>query len=233
VCGRITCRTSGEEFQREFDLAFAELLTPRFNLAPTQPVPAVLASSGPRALEHLRWGLIPGWAKDPRSGAKMINARAETLSQKPAFRKALESRRCVVLADGFYEWRRDGKERVPFHVQRRGARPFAMAGLWSEWVSPRGELVRSCTIITTAPTALLAPLHDRMPLILRRDEVDAWLSAAPLAEDAARRLLAPSRVDDLELRQVSARVNSVQNDDPGCLAPPEPSPAGELFDMKR
>ena len=235
MCGRITCRTSGEEFQREFNLAFAEKVSPRYNLAPTQPVPAVVNAAGPRILEHLKWGLIPKWAKDPKIGSRMINARAETLAEKPAFRHALEKRRCLVLADGFYEWKRDGKLRTPYHVQRAGGRPFAMAGLWEEWTSPTGELVRSCTIVTTSPSELLAKLHDRMPLILAADEIDLWLSPAALAKEHLDGLLRTSRVTDLELYPVSPKVNSVSFDGPELLerpkesAAPATAPAADLF----
>lgn len=229
MCGRITCKTSGEDFQREFKLAFVESLTPRYNIAPTQPVPAALNTPGPRMLEHLRWGLIPQWAKDPKLGVKMINARAETLAEKPAYRFALERRRCVVFADGFYEWKKDGKGRQPFHIQRRGGRPFAMAGLWDEWVSPAGELIRSCTVVTTAPNALMAQVHDRMPLILLPEEVDRWLTPGALPVDVARQLLTPTRVTDLELFPVVSKVNSVTTEGPELLERVTLQPPADLF----
>lgn len=229
MCGRVTVRASGETLQRAFRLEARPELRARFNLAPTQAIPAVLGG-GPRVMELLRWGLIPSWAKDPSIASKLINARAETLAEKPSFRDALGQRRCVVLVDGFYEWRRDGKARLPFHIQRRAGAPMAFAGLWDEWRAPSGEAVRTCTLITTAPNALMKTVHDRMPLILTPPEVDEWLVRGPLPSERLGALLQTSRVEDLELRPVSSRVNDVAFDEEACLADAAPRPVTlELF----
>ncbi|MBI3462160.1 MAG: SOS response-associated peptidase [Planctomycetes bacterium] len=164
MCGRFTLRTSARDVAEEFGLIEVPDLFPRYNIAPTQPVPVVRK---PRQLDFLRWGLIPPWADDPKIGSRMINARAETVATTPAFRRAFQTRRCLVIADGFYEW----QNRVPFLIHRRDHRPFAFAGLWDRWKG-----IDSCTIITTDPNDLIRPLHDRMPVILAPEDYDRWLA---------------------------------------------------------
>ena len=184
MCGRFTLRTSARDVVEEFDLLETPSLTPRVNIAPTQPVPVVRV---PGQLEFLRWGLIPSWADDPKIGARMINARADGVATKPAFRRAFQSRRCLIIADSFYEWR----NREPFCFRRRDGRPFAFAGLWDRWKG-----IESCTIITTEPNALLADYHDRMPVILGPQERQRWLA------EADQTLLKPYPNDDFEVTRV-------------------------------
>lgn len=228
MCGRVTCKTSGKELQRAFELAFEPLdLQPRYNIAPSQPLPVVVQRTD-RVLRHVRWGLIPGWASDEKIGNRMINARAETLSQK--FKDALELRRCLVAVDGFYEWRSEGakEKKTPMYIHLRGDRPFAMAGLWERWKSPLGEIVESGTIITVAPNALMKGIHNRMPAILPPEAYAEWLD--PKVRDADRlvKLLAPWGRDDLEAYPVSPLVNSPANEAPECVAPQAPPPKKQL-----
>jgi putative SOS response-associated peptidase YedK len=225
MCGRYTLTTPTDLLASEFDLRDLGLLAPRYNIAPTQPVP-VVTSRDPHALSLFRWGLIPSWSKERPTGTNHINARAETLLEKPSFRDAFRSRRCFVLADGFYEWRKDGTRRRPFYIRLRSRRPFAFAGLWEVWRPPEGPPVRSCAIVTTDPNDLVRPLHDRMPAILTREAREAWLSVAPGEVEGLRRLLAPYPAQEMEAYEVSPRVNAVENDSPECIAP---SGQGSLF----
>ncbi len=223
MCGRFTVTTPVEDLVREFGLEPpAEPLPPRFNVAPTQPVPAIV-SDAPRQLSLLRWGLVPSWASDVSIGNRLINARAESLAEKPAFRKALEKRRCLVLADGFFEWRKEGKKRFPIWLRRADHRPFAFAGLWEVWRAPDGSWLRTCTIVTVPANSLVAPIHDRMPAILPPDRFDRWL-AAPTEE--ALPLLVPFPAGEMEALPVSSRVNSPAYDDPACI---EPAPSEPLL----
>ena len=216
MCGRFTVATPVEELAREFGFEPpAEPLPLRFNVAPTQPVPA-LTSDDPGHLSLLRWGLVPSWADDLAIGNRLINARAETLAEKPAFRKAFAERRCLVLADGFFEWRKEGKRRFPIWLRRADHRPFAFAGLWEVWRTPEGGWLRTCTIVTVPANSLVAPIHDRMPAILPPEHRAAWL-AAPPAE--ARALLVPFPAGEMEALPVSPRINSPAVDDPACVEP--------------
>ena len=219
MCGRFSLYTLVEMLIDVFDLSPIALdVKPRYNIAPTQPV-AVLTNQRPRDLQFFRWGLIPPWAKDPSVGAKMINARGESLAEKPSFRSPYRARRCLVLADGFYEWRKEGRTRIPHYFHLNSGEPFAMAGLWEEWKDPAGELVPSCTIITTEANETVRPIHHRMPVILPRAAHERWLDPAPLAPVKLDSLLLPYPALKLGVTQVSARVNSVANDDPGCVQP--------------
>jgi len=191
------------------------LFGPRFNAAPTQLLPCIL-DEAPERIQLLRWGLIPKWAKDPTIGYKMINARAETLAEKPAFRGLLRTRRCVALADSFFEWRREGKAKQPLRIMFSDGAPFAFAGLWDEWTAPDGTKVRSFTIVTTEANECVAPVHDRMPVIMREEEARRWLDRSiPAAEALA--LCRPRSGAEFEARAVSRRVNSPKNDDPSVL----------------
>ena len=166
MCGRYSLAADLEDIQQRFELFASDLTySPRYNIAPTQPVLAVTNYEG-RQPEYLRWGLIPSWAKSASVGNRLINARAETVAERPSFRSALARRRCLVIADGFYEWQRVGKARRPMRVVLKSGEPFAFAGLWDSWWDPAGDIVRSCTIITTEPNELLRPIHNRMPFIL-------------------------------------------------------------------
>src|SRR5258706_12216418 len=177
MCGRFTLTINPDELQQQFGLSEAPpaQLVPRYNIAPTQPV-AVIANNSERVLELFQWGLIPSWAKDPKIGSKLINARAETLAEKPSFRTALKRRRCLVVADGFYEWKKQSGGKSPMYIQLKDGQPFGFAGLWEAWQSPEDGLIKTCTIITTTPNALLADIHDRMPVILPREAYDQWLA---------------------------------------------------------
>jgi putative SOS response-associated peptidase YedK len=195
-----------------------EDLQPSFNIAPTQNV-AVVLRDGTTRLVGMRWGLIPSWATDPTIGSKLINARSETLTKRSAFKDAFKSRRCLVLADGFYEWQRQGKEKTPFFIYLKSERPFAFAGLYEIWRPPLGAPLVSCTIVTTEPNDLVRPLHDRMPVVLPKGAEGLWLD--PEAEDSMRLLdlLQPYPADDMAAYQVSSLVNSVKNDSPECIEP--------------
>jgi putative SOS response-associated peptidase YedK len=170
-------------------------------------------------LARLRWGLIPSWAKDPAIGNRMINARAETVAEKPAFRAAFRRRRCLVVADGFYEWARGGKPRQPYFIRMHDDRPFAFAGLWESWQGPDEGPVESCTLLTTEPNELLEPIHNRMPLILGEDDYDQWLDPALQRPDALQPLLRPLPSDQMTAEKISTYVNSPANDDPRCIEP--------------
>jgi len=220
MCGRFTMATPGQTIAELFRLDETPELSPRFNIAPTQAVAAVRARrDGGRELVALTWGLVPSWAKDRAMGARMINARAETVAEKPAFRAALRVRRCLVLADGFYEWQKLGTRKQPHHIRLRDGRPFAFAGLWERWAPPGAEPVESCTIITTTPSALVAPIHDRMPVILAADAIGTWLDPSAREPAAIVSLLRPYPADEMVAYPVSLRVNNPGADDPSCVAP--------------
>jgi putative SOS response-associated peptidase YedK len=221
MCGRFTLTVSGRVLARLFDVPEVAELTPRYNIAPTQQVLIARATEGGggRELVPARWGLIPFWAKDEKIGARMINARAESVSSKPAFRAAVKHRRCLIPADGFYEWRKTGSGKQPYLIRFADRRPFAFAGLWERWHPDDGEPVDSCTIITTSPNELVAELHDRMPVILSPDGHGEWLTADWIADDRLNALLVPHAPDQMEAYPVSTRVNRPINDDPGCIEP--------------
>jgi putative SOS response-associated peptidase YedK len=190
---------------------------PRFNIAPTQPVAGVRRGSSGREAALLHWGLIPSWSKDPAIGSRMINARAETLSSKPSFRK----RRCLILADGFYEWQKTGgRSKQPYLIRLRDSRPFAFAGLWESW-SGGDTVVESCTIITTEPNALLAEIHDRMPVILHEQDYDRWLDPAIQDGGELESLLVAYPAEQMAYDPVSTLVNNPRNDAPACAEPLE------------
>jgi putative SOS response-associated peptidase YedK len=193
---------------------------PRYNIAPTQSVAVVVNLPEPK-IDYFHWGLIPSWAKDPSIGSRMINARAETLSEKPAFRTALRRRRCLIPADGFYEWKRnaDGKTKTPMHIQMKNGRPFAFAGLWETWHDPGGSAVQSCTIITTEPNELMKDIHDRMPAIVREEQYRAWLDPKEKAAEEVLPLLGPYPAGEMEAFAVSKTVNNPKNETAACLEP--------------
>lgn len=233
MCGRYSLATHGpEELSARFGLTESLSVEPRFNIAPGAEVPVITTDRAGRPhAQPLRWGLVPGWAQDPRLvGFKMINARAETLSERPAFRTALERFRCLIPADGFYEWRRgDGAPKQPFHVARADGALFAFAGLWSVWHRGGADELRTFTIVTTKANAAVAPLHDRMPVILPRDAERAWL-APDTAPSRLRGLLVAAPADALAPRAVGPAVNDARNDGPECLADPLLTPTqGILF----
>lgn len=225
MCGRFTLTTAIDELQTRFGFVMdGPPPPPRYNIAPTQPVLAVLPGRDSRRGAMLRWGLIPPWAGDIRIGNNMINAAAETAAVKPAFRAAFRRRRCLVLADGFYEWRRRGQQRTPFYFRRKSGGPMAFAGLWESGPPPPGERTLSCAILTTAANSLLAPVHHRMPVILPPEAAERWLDPRAESPDALAPLLLPAPPEYLESWEVSSMVNSVGHDGPGCIAAARLSP---------
>jgi putative SOS response-associated peptidase YedK len=230
MCGRFTLRTPAAQLAEAFELFREPELTPRYNIAPSQMVAAIRFEEErtPRELVLLKWGLIPFWAKDPKIGNRLINARAETVATTPAFRAAFQRRRCLIPADGFYEWKRlDAKHKQPYYIARPDRGPFAFAGLWERWRPEGGDAIESCTIITTDANETMAPLHDRMPVILPPSAYDHWLD--PGRDDASelQSLLRPCPPDDLTLTAVSTLVNSPRNESADCLRPADTQ--GELF----
>ena len=222
MCGRFTLTAKPQAVAEAFGLdPVPEELAPRFNIAPSQAVAAV-PNLDPRHLDWLRWGLVPSWAKDPAIGNRMINARAEGVADKPSFRSAFRRRRCLVLADGFYEWKRDGKRKVPMYIRMKSQAPFALAGLWETW-KPKddasGAPLRTCAIITTAPNEALAEIHDRMPVILPPDAYDLWLDPGDPGREALAGLLRPYPAAQMEAYAVSTMVNAPANDRPECVDP--------------
>jgi putative SOS response-associated peptidase YedK len=221
MCGRFTLTTDLDRLEERFSFRAANLrYVPRYNIAPSQQVLTVIDDEG-RHAELLHWGLIPSWAKDPAIGNRMINARAETLAEKPSFRRALQKRRCLILADGFYEWKKEGKKKAPMFIGLKSHEPFAFAGLWETWKSPEGEPIQSCTIITTEPNTLMTSIHNRMPVILSRDAEAVWLDRT--VEDAQKLLplLVPYAAKVMAAYAVSPLVNSPRNDTPACTEPVE------------
>jgi putative SOS response-associated peptidase YedK len=216
MCGRFTLTLDEAELVARFDLKASDAAhTPRFNIAPTQMAPVVLNES-PDRLSVAQWGLIPSWAKDPTIGARMINARAETAQEKPSFRTAFKRRRCLVPADGFYEWRKTEGAKVPLYIRLKTGEPFALAGLWEVWKPPEGDPVRTFTILTAEPNELLATIHNRMPVILPRENEQAWLdnTAGPVELMA---MLQPYSSELMEAYEVSKRVNSPRSDEPALI----------------
>jgi putative SOS response-associated peptidase YedK len=219
MCGRVTIQTPAVDLAREFALTGirAAIERPRFNLAPTQLMP-VVPNDGQRMLDAFRWGLIPSWAKEASIGNKLINARGETVAEKPSFRSAFKRKRCLVLVDGFYEWKQNTKPKTPFFFHRKDRKPFALAGLWEEWKAPEtGEVVRTCALITTGPNALMSPIHDRMPVILSQAGQELWLRPEPMEPAELQPLIAPCADDFLEAYEVARVVNSPFNDVPACI----------------
>ncbi|OGH55936.1 MAG: hypothetical protein A3G34_01935 [Candidatus Lindowbacteria bacterium RIFCSPLOWO2_12_FULL_62_27] len=219
MCGRFSC--AGEDIEERFEVDLPKKLcvTPRYNIAPGQDSPVVVRTGGGKLLRSHKWGLIPSWAKEEAIGYKMINARAETLAEKPAYRKAFERRRCLVPADGFYEWLKEGRLKLPVRFVLKSRETFAFAGLWETWKKPSGEELLSFTIITTHANDLIKPVHERMPVILLRENEEAWLD--PNLKDTAKLqdYLTPYPPDRMEAYKVSTMVNSAKNDRPECIAP--------------
>ncbi len=223
MCGRYSLAKPEKIDARDLGIPPAEidLLTPRYNIAPSDPIAAIRAERD-RHLELLRWGLIPSWSKDEAVGARMINARAETLAEKPSFRGLLTQQRCLILADGFYEWAQGARGKQPYFVHLASGAPFTFAGLWSRWKPPDAEEIRTCTIITCAPNALVGKIHDRMPVILDKEAREAWLDPQRRDQQALAGLLRPYAERAMEAYPVSKLVNAPQNDSDACLKPLAP-----------
>jgi putative SOS response-associated peptidase YedK len=224
VCGRYRLSRRKQFVEEYFDCVSDEPdWTPRYNIAPTQTIPVIRQNPKEpiRELSLMRWGLIPSWSKDSSAAASMINARAETASTKPAFRDALKSRRCLIPADAFYEWKRDGKSKQPYCFEVGEGQLFAFAGLWNRWKDPTGNWIKTCSILTTTPNAVAQAVHDRMPVILDHYNYELWLDPGMQDVGAASDLLKPFDTEQMRSFPVSARINSVSNDDPECSVPVE------------
>ena len=223
MCGRFTLRAPASVVAEQFAVFEMPPFTPRFNIAPTQPVAVVRLAphvdQPQRELVWLRWGLIPSWAKDPAIGNRLINARAETAAEKPAYRTAFRRRRCLVAADGFYEWQRAGKGKQPYFIRMHDDRPFALAGLWEAWEGPGHAAIESCTLLTTEPNGLVRPIHNRMPVILAPDAYPMWLDPAIENPPQLAPLLVPYPSEEMTAVPVSTYVNSPHHEGPQCILP--------------
>ena len=221
MCGRFTQTASPAVIAQEFGVTVPPLLTPRYNIAPSQPVATIRIEpdTTTRQLVLLRWGLIPSWAKDPKIGHQCINAKAETVAEKPSFHAAFKARRCLVIATGFYEWQIQGKAKQPMWIGLKSHRPFAFAGLWEQWQPPDGTAIESCTILTTEPNELLRPIHNRMPVILAPTAYDQWLDPAVKQTTSLQALLRPYPSEELLAYPVSTLANNPRHDAPDCLEP--------------
>jgi putative SOS response-associated peptidase YedK len=220
MCGRFTLRTPVKDLVEVFQLLHDVELSARYNIAPTQPVAVVRQVERHRELSMMRWGLVPSWSKDPKAGPPLINARADTVATKPSFRSAFKSRRCLIPADGFFEWQKTGeKAKQPFYIRLAKDHAFAFAGLWERWEGPGSSVVESCVIITTDANDALRPLHDRMPVILPDDEYDRWLD--PKCDDPSKlgELLKPYPSEAMTAFPVSTLVNSPRNESAACIDP--------------
>ena len=221
MCGRFTLTVNPADLQDAFsNYSFPEKFAPRFNIAPTQPVLAIPNDDKFRA-DFFVWGLIPMWAKDPSIGSRLINARGETLAEKPSFRGGYKYKRCLIVADGFYEWKAFGekKSKSPYFIHMKDRKPFAMAGLWDTWEGPDGSSIKTCTIITTQPNDLMALIHDRMPVILHPRDYAKWLNPAPQTPENLQPLIKPFPADDMSAYPVSTLVNKTTNDKPELVVP--------------
>ena len=221
MCGRFVRKSTITVIEDEFDIYEVQwAFEPSYNIAPSQDIACVIGNGGNR-LVKFRWGLVPFWADDPSIGYKMINARAETVAEKKSFARAFKKQRCLVVADGFYEWKKlaEGKRKMPMYVHLRGDRPFGFAGLYENWKSKDGEILRTCTIITTRANELMAPIHNRMPVIIRPDDRKLWLDTSAQDPDMLLPLLEPFSSADLEVYTVSKKVNSPSYNEPDCIAP--------------
>jgi putative SOS response-associated peptidase YedK len=220
MCGRFSQSQTAEAIARAFQVTVPSL-TPRYNVAPTQSVATVLQTPEhkDRQFKMLHWGLIPSWAKDPKMGAKLINARTETVAEKPAFRSAFRKRRCLVVADGFYEWQQqeNTKQKQPYYFRLNDRHPFAFAGLWEHWENGNGEEIESCTLLTTEPNELMRPVHNRMPVILDPNDYDLWLDLEVQKPELLQPLLRPYPSEEMMAYPVSKAVNKPSNDNAECV----------------
>lgn len=221
MCGRFTLTASQSEIATAFALADVPPLEPRYNIAPTQAIATVMqtAPQAERVFRWLRWGLIPSWAKDPSIGNRLINARAETVHEKPSFRSAFRQRRCLIMADGFYEWQRQPKGKQPSYFRLTEQQPFAFAGLWEQWQPEGAEAITSCTLLTTVANDCLRPVHDRMPVILNPQDYETWLDPTLHDPDRLQSLLHPYPATAMEAFAVSSAVNRPSHDAPDCIQP--------------
>jgi putative SOS response-associated peptidase YedK len=219
MCGRYAITTAPEAMRSLFGYQDQPNFPARYNIAPTQPIPVVRLLEGQRRFSLVRWGLIPSWVKDPRAFSLVINARGESVLDKPAFRAGMRYRRCLIPADGFYEWRREGDRRRPYFVRLKAGGLMAFAGLWEAWSGPNGEEMETAAIVTTVANRALRSIHDRMPVIVPPDAFDLWLNCREVDATTAAVLIAPAPDDLLEIYEVSTAVNRTANDSPGLIEP--------------
>jgi putative SOS response-associated peptidase YedK len=217
MCGRFTQRADSKKIAKEFKVAEVPAVEARYNIAPTQEVLAVYEHEDGREATFFKWGLVPAWAKDTSMGARLINARSETVAEKPAFRAAFKQRRCLIPADGFYEWQRKDGRKQPFFFHLRDERPFGFAGLWERWEGKGGAVINSCAILTTEANEVLRPVHDRMPVILHPEDYKLWLGADARELDLVKEMLRPYPAEEMLAYPVGTSVNSPRNQGAGLL----------------
>lgn len=233
MCGRFVFDIPSEILLETFGLMDLPDVLARYNVTPTQQVPVVRKSAdGLNRLDYLQWGLIPSWAKEKSIGVKLINARSETVTEKPAFRQAVKFRRCLIPASGFYEWKQEGKLKLPYYLQIKGNAPMGFAGLWESWKGPEGETVESCTILTTAANPLVGLVHERMPVILHPGEYGIWLDRNITDASGLTHLFQPYPADLTKVRRVSPLVNSPKNDFAQLLDPVEDAVLVDCFELR-
>ena len=218
MCGRFDLHLPRELIEEIFGISIPRNIMPRYNIAPTQEIAVVrMSPDRTRQLDFLKWGLIPSWAKDPSIGSRMINARSETVHEKPAFRNSFKNRRCIIPANGFYEWKETAGRKKPLYVKMKDNSPMLFAGLWDHWKPAEGEVIESCSILTTSSNDLVEPLHDRMPVILRIEDVELWLDHQITVPDPLVPLFKPFPSEKMDMYPVSDIVNSPRNDSPECI----------------
>jgi putative SOS response-associated peptidase YedK len=227
MCGRYAITTAPDALRRFFGYEEQPNFPARYNIAPTQPIPVVRRQDGRRRFALVRWGLLPYWVKDPRTFPLLINARCEAVSDKPAFRNAMQRRRCLVPADGYYAWKAVGRTKQPYYVRLKSGAPMAFAGLWETWTGPNGEEMETAVIITTAANAALGAIDERMPAILPPEAFDLWLDCDRVDAEMAAALLLPAGEELLDFHAVSPAVNRVANDSPDLLEPASVPAASE------
>jgi len=236
MCGRYVITSAPEAIRALFRYWEQPDFPPRYNVAPTQPVPIVRLANGVRSFALVRWGFVPAWVKDPRNFTLLINARGESVSERAAFKNAMTRRRCLFPADGFYEWKAGGEKSRPYFVRPRRGGPIAFAGLWEAWMGPNDEEVETACIVTTAANRTLAPIHDRMPAVIAPEAFDLWLNCANVDATTAAALIAPVPEDLFEAYEISTAVNRAANDSPDLIVPlgaPSPDPPPRVAEAKR
>lgn len=211
MCGRFAQRTPTKTLVKEFQVNDMPDIEPRYNIAPTQDILSIRQIDDGREAAMLKWGLVPSWAKDVSTGAKLINARSETVTEKPSFREAFKKRRCIIPADGFYEWQRTGGKKQPYFFRMQNEHPFGFAGLWEKWKATDGQVLETCTILTTEANEVLQPVHDRMPVILHREDYELWLDSDVRKMDLVKELLSPYPASEMMSYPVGTSINSPLN----------------------
>jgi putative SOS response-associated peptidase YedK len=230
MCGRYTLTSAPEVIRALFRFEEQPNFPPRYNIAPTQPIAIVRLNEGKRQFALVRWGLLPSWVKDPKTFTLLINARGESASDKPAFRNAMKRRRCLIPADGFYEWKAVAGRKQPFYVRAKSGKPFAFAGLWETWMGPNGEELETAAIVTTRANRTLAAIHERMPVVVPPEAFDLWLNCAEVDGKTAEALIQPAPENLLEAYEISPAVNRTANDNAKLIertAPGEPEAASK------